>query len=288
MSNIIDDLYSKIDEGREGNNIGLKTGLPKLDLYTGGFQKGIYKLIFGTSGSGKSSYVIYSDVYRTLKDYPEKDIVHVYFSLEMSANVLLSKLLSLYIEETYGIELSFLDLMSVRNKLSDEKYQYVKESKRWLESISNKLIIFDKQLTADSFYASMMGLLEKWGKFSKVDNGRRTIYTPNDPDKIVNIILDHGGLLNASKGRTKKEEIDLVSAYCVRFREVCGVSIDFLMQENRNAGSMDRRKADLSESTLDDAKDSGNPINDCTICIAVYYPMKYQLWYIYTAYQLLW
>lgn len=31
MSNIIDDLYSKIEEGREGKNIGLKTGLSKLD-----------------------------------------------------------------------------------------------------------------------------------------------------------------------------------------------------------------------------------------------------------------
>ena len=28
---IVEELYSKIDEGREGKNIGLKTGLPKLD-----------------------------------------------------------------------------------------------------------------------------------------------------------------------------------------------------------------------------------------------------------------
>lgn len=27
----IDSLYAKIDEGREGKNLGLKTGLPKLD-----------------------------------------------------------------------------------------------------------------------------------------------------------------------------------------------------------------------------------------------------------------
>ena len=58
---IVDELYSEIDNGREGRNLGLKTGLPKLDWYTGGFQKGVYKLIFGQSGSGKSSYVIYSD-----------------------------------------------------------------------------------------------------------------------------------------------------------------------------------------------------------------------------------
>ena len=39
----VDTLYAKIDEGRSGRNLGLKTGLPKLDWYTGGFQKGIWR-----------------------------------------------------------------------------------------------------------------------------------------------------------------------------------------------------------------------------------------------------
>lgn len=31
MSDIVDQLYDKIEEGRSGKNLGLKTGLPKLD-----------------------------------------------------------------------------------------------------------------------------------------------------------------------------------------------------------------------------------------------------------------
>lgn len=50
---LVGELYSKIEEGREGKNIGLKTGLPKLDFYTGGFRKGVYKLIFSKSSVGK-------------------------------------------------------------------------------------------------------------------------------------------------------------------------------------------------------------------------------------------
>ncbi len=122
-----------------------------------------------------------------------------------------------------------------------------------------------------------MEVLKERGTFSKTSDGRKTIYTPNDNTLIINVLVDHGGLLHPQKGRTKKEEIDLCSAYCVRFREVCGVSIDFIMQENRNAGGVDRRKMDLSESTAEDIKDSGNAFNDCNICIAVYYPLKYQL-----------
>lgn len=51
MSNV-DLLFKKIDEGRQGKNIGLSTGISKLDKYTGGIQKATYTLIFGLSGSG--------------------------------------------------------------------------------------------------------------------------------------------------------------------------------------------------------------------------------------------
>lgn len=274
---IVDDLYLKIDEGRMGKNIGLKTNLPKLDWYTGGFQKGIYRLIFGQSGSGKSSFVIYNSIYAVFKNNPDADIVQIYFSLEMSANVLLAKILALYIFDTFGVEIPYMDLMSIRKPLSEDYYKYVLSGKKWLESIAKKLIIFDKQLSADSFYAAMMEILRERGTFVKSTDGRKTTYVPKNPDTIINVVLDHIGLLSPQKGRSKKEEIDLCSAYCVRFREVCGVSIDCLMQENRNAGGIDRRKMDLSESTAEDIKDSGNAYNDCTVCIAVYHPLKYQL-----------
>lgn len=274
---VVDELYKKIDEGREGKNIGLKTGLSKIDWYTGGLQKSNYKLIFGQSGAAKSSYVIYTDLYRILKDYPDKDIIHVYYSLEMSSNVLLAKLLNLYIAETYGITISYMDLMSIRKVLSNHYYQYTLLAKDWLKSISSKLVIFDKELDSDTFYGSMKELLKSWGIFNWVDNNRRLVYVPNNPERMVNVIIDHMGLLSPRKGRTKKEEIDECSKRCVWFRETCGVSFDIIMQENRNAGSMDRRKADLSESTAEDIKDSGNCYNDCNICLAVYYPLKYQL-----------
>lgn len=260
--NIVDELYQKIYEGKAGRNQGLKTGFPKLDWYTGGFQKGIYKLWYGQSGSGKSSVVIYSEIYRIFRDYPEAKVLQIYFSLEMSSSVLLAKLLSLYLEDEFGIEISYMDLMSVRKPIPEDIYAKVLEAKSWLDSISKKLIIFDKQLNADSFYAAIKEILKQHGQFTIAPDGRKEIYTPNDSELIINVIIDHLGLINPSKGRSKKEEIDLISTYCVRFRELCGISIDAIMQENRNAGNVDRMKMNATEPTLDDAKDSGNPIND--------------------------
>ena len=127
MTNI-DLLFNRIDSGRAGKNIGLNTGIPKLDEYTGGIQKGIYTLVFGLSGSGKSSLVLYM-IYRTLKDNPDKDIKYIYFSLEMSAELLLAKLMCLYIYEEFGVVIPYTNLMSWQKILSDQDYEYVKRSK---------------------------------------------------------------------------------------------------------------------------------------------------------------
>ena len=50
-----------------------------------------------------------------------------------------------------------------------------------------------------------------------------------------------------------------------------------LMQQNREASNMDRRKAELTELSDEDIKDSGNPYNDCLVCIGIYHPLKYKI-----------
>ena len=39
---VVDTLYRIIERGREGKNIGLPTGINKMDQWTGGIQKKIY------------------------------------------------------------------------------------------------------------------------------------------------------------------------------------------------------------------------------------------------------
>lgn len=84
-------------------------------------------------------------------------------------------------------------------------------------------------------------------------------------------------MVRPSVGNTKKQEIDDLSTYAVSFRERCYCSFCVLMQENRNSADMDRRKADMTESSAEDIKDSGNPYNDCEVCIAIYNPLKHKL-----------
>lgn len=48
----LEEFFQLIDEGREGHNIGLSTGSPKLDLYADGYLPGVSFLIGGASGTG--------------------------------------------------------------------------------------------------------------------------------------------------------------------------------------------------------------------------------------------
>lgn len=260
--NNVDFLFQKIDKGRQGKNIGLKTGIPKMDEYTGGIQP-VYTLIFGTSGSGKSALALYSYIYRPLKDYPDKKIKLCYFSLELSAELLLAKLLCLYIYEEFGKIIPYTKLMSWSTILSDEDYKYVVAGRKWLESINSKLIIYDSALTAKFFYSKMKHMLEEDGEFYPSEDGRRTLYKANDPEQLFIVVIDHLNLTTPIEGRSKKEEIDLISKYNVTLRNQCGCIASFmLMQENRNSASMERRKAELTECSSEDIADTSAPYQD--------------------------
>lgn len=50
-----------------------------------------------------------------------------------------------------------------------------------------------------------------------------------------------------------------------------------LMQQNRESASMERRKADLNEPTLNDLKDSGSPSEDADVVIQLFYPYREKL-----------
>lgn len=123
----------------------------------------------------------------------------------------------------------------------------------------------------------MMEFHKSLGIFEKSNDGKRTIFIPKNPDLIVDIVIDHLLLVTPKNGRSKKEEMDLISTYAVRFRELCQTSFDIIMQENRGSTTMDRRKAGMEEPTPDDIQASGEIFQAADICIALFSPFRTQL-----------
>ena len=279
MEQISSRLLKMIDRGRLGKNHGIPMGLPKLEGIIDGNSRATYTLIISNSGAGKTSLALYSYVYKPLMetmDNPDNFKI-LYFSLEMSEESLYLKLLSTYIFETYGITLSYKEIISQKKEyiLSDEHYDLVNKCMPWVDKISKRLEIYDKRTSAKSAYAILKQRLEKMGKFVETDT--RTIYVPDNPDLIYNVVIDHIGLIYPTDGRKLKEEIDTLSSYLVTLREKCGISPIVIQQANRDQGNIERFKAGKSAFTINDAKDSGNTVQDANVMIAIYNPFRDKL-----------
>lgn len=274
-NNIFQAILKEVQRGREGLNAGISMGLPKLEGIIDGVNRETYTLIISSSGTGKSSFALYSYVYRPLMENLDNDNFKIlYVSLEMSEMSMYIKLLSIYIYETFGKVLSYKEILSKKREyvLDDEGYNLVLQCEDWINKISKKLEFYDKNVSADSLYAMLCKRLESIGRFEESET--RKIYIPDNPNLIYVVVIDHIALVRPKNGRTIKQEIDLVSNYLVTLREMCKISPVVIQQANRDNGNIDRFKAGKSAFTMNDSKDSGNTVNDCNIMLALFDPFK--------------
>lgn len=272
---IFDEIRYEVDRGRKGLNKGIPMGLPKLESIIDGVTQGTYTLIISSSGSGKSSFALYSYCYRPLMEHLDDDNFKVlYISLEMSALSMYIKLLSIYIFETFGKQLSYKEILSRKKDytLSQEDYDLIMQCEDWVKKIEGKIEFYDKSINAKSLYAILCERLESVGHFEETET--RKIYHPNNPDLTYVIILDHIGLVKPQTGRTLKQEIDDCSSYLVTLREMCNISPVVIQQVNRDHGNIERFKAGKSAYTMNDARDSGNTVNDSSLMLAIFDPFK--------------
>lgn len=273
---LVENLIAAIDKGREGKSQGDSIGLPKLEQVIDGVCKGTYYLIGGESGTGKSSLMLYCFVYRPIMQHLEDDNLRIsLFSLEMNSDKILAKLLSTYIFEKYGIRLSVKQILSAQKGyiLSDEYYNLIiKECLPWLKLVESKIIIYDKNVSANSIYSHLLKELEELGRFEETD--KRKIYIPNNPDLIHIVITDHLARVFPAQGNTIKQEMDLTSKYLYSLKNRCNITPVVLQQLNRSIQSMDRRKESMVVPLTSDFKDSGSSQEDAEIILAIFSPNK--------------
>lgn len=274
MNNVAS-LWKLIEKGRNGENIGTSTGLPKLDKIIGGIQQSRYYLLSAASSGGKTAMVLYI-MYQMLRNMtPDKPVYFCYFSLEIGSEVLLAKLMGLYCAEEFGVYMTINEIMSYESTISLEKFEYLRKAKEWLDTIEPHIKIIDSTLTAKSLYRQFSSFAEEHGDFETIED--RTIYIPNNPKQLLIGIIDHLSLITASEGRKLKEEMDLASSFMVTLKRKLRSSWFVLMQQNRDSSSMDRRKEGLSEPNLNDVRDSSSPVNDSDVTLQLFYPFREKL-----------
>lgn len=264
-------LFKNIEEGKKGRNIGISTGLPTLDSIIYGIQKKYLYTIGADTSGGKTSFAIDVFVYNLLKNRGDNPVAILYYSFEMSSDILYAKLLSLYIFDTYGEIVTYEDILSLTKPISDEHLELVKASQDWLYDLQKHVTIYDKALSPNGIYATCKQWLKNFGDFIEIEEHRED-YIDNYPDMYKVTVLDHVGLITGPG--SKKEKIDLTTDYFIYFRNKCSMTGVFIQQLNRNAKSMDRKTNGYELIQLDDFKDTSGTLDASEVVVGIFYPYR--------------
>lgn len=189
----------------------------------------------------------------------------------MSADILFAKLLSLHIFDTYGEVVTYEDILSLTNPISEEHQDLVRKSEDWLYELQEHLTIYDKALSPNGIYATCKEWLKQFGTFVELEEHRED-YIDNDPNGYKVAIIDHVGLITGPG--SKKEKIDLTADYFIYFRNKCSMTGVFIQQLNRNAKSMERKTNGYELIQLDDFKDTSGTLDASEVVIALFYPYR--------------
>lgn len=263
-------LKKLIQKGREGKNIGVSTGIPKLDSVLFGVQKGYIYTIGASSGVGKTSFTLHTFVYNLYQN-ALTPISFLLYSFEMSKEVLLAKILSLHIYEEFGEVVTYEDILSLSKPLSDAKLKFVEQSMDWLDGLNQCLTIFDKPIPPKGIYATSKEWLKQFGEFEAVDEYKEN-YLDMDSERQKVILIDHVGLIGGPG--SKKEKIDEVADYMIYFRNKCNITGIFVQQLNRGVSSVDRKTQGFELVGLEDFKDSSGTTDASEVVIALYSPYR--------------
>lgn len=259
-----------VKRGKSGKNLGIPTGLDKLDSIIYGTQKKCLITIGADSGAGKTSFAISTYVYNLIKNKGDNKVSILYYSFEMSKDALYAKLTSLYLWDNFEIIVPYKEILSMSDIISEERYNMILKATNWLEELDTTLTIYDKSLAPNAIYATCKEWLSGFGTFTKLDDHREE-YFPND-DRYKVTIWDHVGLIGGTG--SKKERIDTVADYAIYFRNKCDMTGIFVQQLNRNAKSMDRKLNNYELIGLEDFKDTSGTTDASEVVIALYFPYR--------------
>lgn len=271
---ITERLFKSIYRGKQGLNKGIPTGIPKLDRVTFGIQRRYHYTIGGDQGAGKSTFALYSYIYRPLVEALKEnyEINFLIFSFELSSEVLFAKLLSLDLYENYGLEISYEKILSFTDIIDDKTLKIIEERKFWLAKAEKLISIVDKSVSPEYVDTVLRMWFCKFGKFIPGPDDSE-VYMPNNPNQYSIVLTDHIRLTE-SKGDVKTTIDDLCKKQ-IHYRNTCEGTFINVQQLNRGFKAMDRRAGGTYQMIqLDDFDSSSASTQASEVVIAIFYPAR--------------
>ena len=274
-------LRQEVDAGIAGRNDGIPMGFNRLNKYIG-IRKGIYTLVGGLTGSGKTSFIDDAFILNPMDWYirqqaPKMRLKIIYRSMERSKKYKLAKWVSRKIFIDYGTIIPVGKLLGWTEKMNKDEHDLFLMYEDYINTLCENITIIDgpenpvgiaKELKE---YALSRGKIEQLDKYNKV-------YIPDDPDEVTIVVLDHIGLLKLTKDQpTKKQAIDKMSDELRHARDFYGYSPVVVSQFNRDISNPMRLKSGDVEPQLEDFAQSSETQNDADVVLALFDPMRYKV-----------
>lgn len=283
-----------VERGRLGLNMGIPSGLVKVDQYTYGTRPGIYYLTGGDSGTGKTTLV---DFMRVLNAYEHcrktgKKLHLIYFSFEISKHMKQLKWVAFYVWITFGVRLptGYIDGNIKGKVLTDEHMRLVSIGYAYVERLMNSITFIEDVMHPTAIWVHMLNHFSHLGTINrhKPDAhsklGRIIDYTPNEgeEDSTTIMVLDHIALVGVEQGYNTKQLMDLMSKYIVALRNLFEMTAVVVQQFNTELTTMNRDSyKKVSEASIApqrvDFGDSTYTFRDADVVLGLIAPARFDM-----------
>jgi hypothetical protein len=278
-----DILDAEVNKGLSGKNKGIPMGFDRLTNYVG-IRKGMYYLIGGNTGSGKTSFIddafVLNPVDWALSKEGQASGIKVkvwYRSMERSRAYKMAKWMSRKIFIDQGILIPVGTLLGWKETMTKDQHDLYLHYKDYMNELCEVVTLIDGPENPVGIAKELKAHAEANGEIVQLDKYNKR-YIPNNENEITLVIVDHIGLLKTTKDQpTKKEAIDKMSDELRYARDFYGYSPVVVSQFNRSISNPMRQKNGDVEPQLEDFSESSSTQNDADVVMALFDPIRYKV-----------
>jgi hypothetical protein len=274
-------LKQEVQLGLDGRNSGIPMGFDRLNRYIG-IRKGIYFLVGGLTGSGKTSFIDDAYVLNPFdwfisQKVPNVKLRIIYRSMERSRTYKLAKWVSRKIFLDHAITIPVGRLLGWNEKMTPDEHDLFLMYEDYMNHMDDVITIIDGPENAVGIAKELKAHALKNGRIEQVDEFNKR-YFPNNENEITIVVIDHIGLLKTTKDQpTKKEAIDKMSDELRYARDFYGYTPVVVSQFNRSISNIARLKNGDVEPQLEDFAESSSTQNDADVVLALFDPLRYKV-----------
>lgn len=278
MSSIFKDLENDVIRGMNGDVNVIPVGLGKANEFIS-FRQRMFTILFSSSGAGKTS--LFMSMLLNAIDWcilnDNQNFKCILFSMERSSKYQIAKWIIRRVFKETGTSIYLSKLLGWGDiKLTEEEFDLFKNYEPYVDEILNKYVILHEGAkTPQEIESIIQAYADENGTYNTIDSN--LVYTPNNPNMITVIAIDHGNITKRGKEHTsKKQAIDDLVAKLQAFRDVEGFSPFWISQINRTlSGTINGKEGD-QEPIVDHIKESSDIADAADLIMSLFDPYKFK------------